>query len=84
MVTAHNGLQDYEPIWHERDAKVRRFCEEEGVDTIERGSHTLWDPRKVIETNGGVPPLTYQMFLVNIIQCFVSHNNSSVVENFRE
>ncbi|XP_054284471.1 cryptochrome-1 [Macrosteles quadrilineatus] len=55
--------EDYEPIWHRRDAAVRQFCQQENVQTIERGSHTLWDPRMVVKTNGGVAPLTYQMFL---------------------
>ncbi|KAG8257815.1 hypothetical protein J6590_040725 [Homalodisca vitripennis] len=55
--------EDYEPIWHQRDLAVRQWCQNEGIEFIERGSHTLWDPRTVIQTNGGVPPLTYQMFV---------------------
>lgn len=39
-----------------------------GIECVEHISHTLWNPHEVIKTNGGVPPLTYQMFLVSIIQ----------------
>jgi cryptochrome len=56
--------QDSEPIWRKRDDDVKAFCKETGVKFVEKVSHTLWDPNLVIETNGGVPPLTYQMFLV--------------------
>jgi cryptochrome len=61
--------QDCEPIWHERDKKVKILCEELEIDVVEKVSHTLWNPIDVIKTNGGFPPLTYQMFLhtVNVI-----------------
>ncbi|CAB0002124.1 unnamed protein product [Nesidiocoris tenuis] len=55
--------QDCEPIWRERDQEVMSMCQELGIECIERVSHTLWDPKLVIKTNGGIPPLTYQMFL---------------------
>ncbi|XP_063234369.1 cryptochrome-1 [Bacillus rossius redtenbacheri] len=55
--------QDPEAIWHARDETVKQFCSEHGIQCEERVSHTLWDPYLVIKTNGGVPPLTYQMFL---------------------
>ncbi|KAG8231453.1 Cryptochrome 1 [Ladona fulva] len=55
--------QDCEPIWKERDDSVKDLCQEIGIECVEEVSHTLWDPRVVIETNGGIPPLTYQMFL---------------------
>jgi len=58
--------QDCEPIWNKRDNLVRDMCEELQIECIERISHTLWDPHVIIETNGGIPPLTYQMFLVSI------------------
>ncbi|XP_017145329.1 cryptochrome-1 [Drosophila miranda] len=54
---------DCEPIWNERDESARLLCRELGIEYVEKVSHTLWDPRLVIETNGGIPPLTYQMFL---------------------
>nr|ACJ08741.1 cryptochrome [Sarcophaga bullata] len=55
--------QDCEPIWNRRDNAVKNLCHDLGITCIERISHTLWDPKKVINTNGGIPPLTYQMFL---------------------
>lgn len=60
--------QDCEPIWRERDEAVESLCDELGIGCHERISHTLWDPRKMIEMNGGYPPLTYQMFL-HTAQC---------------
>lgn len=57
--------QDCEPIWNDRDDSVRSLCRELGIDFVEKVSHTLWEPRTVIDTNGGIPPLTYQMFLVS-------------------
>ncbi|KAF4522540.1 Chryptochrome 1 [Ephemera danica] len=55
--------QDCEPIWHARDAKVRATCIDRCIHCNEHISHTLWDPKEVIRTNGGSPPLTYQLFL---------------------
>lgn len=55
--------QDCEPIWKPRDDSVKDFCGNNGIPWFEFVSHTLWDPKKVIETNRGTPPLTYQMFL---------------------
>lgn len=57
--------QDCEPIWNRRDDSVRALCNDLGIEAVEKVSHTLWDPRTVISTNGGIPPLTYQMFLVS-------------------
>ncbi|XP_075231989.1 circadian regulator cryptochrome isoform X2 [Lycorma delicatula] len=61
--------QDCEPIWHQRDDTIKKFCDEANIECIEKVSHTLWDPKEVIAANGGIPPLTYQMFLhtVNVI-----------------
>lgn len=58
--------QDCEPIWRQRDEKIEYLCEELGVERIEKVAHTLWDPKLIIETNGGFPPLTYQMMLHTI------------------
>ncbi|XP_017856393.1 PREDICTED: cryptochrome-1 [Drosophila arizonae] len=55
--------QDCEPIWNERDEAVKSLCRELSIEYVEKVSHTLWDPRTVIDTNGGIAPLTYQMFL---------------------
>ncbi|XP_058822290.1 cryptochrome-1 [Topomyia yanbarensis] len=61
--------QDCEPIWKERDERISDLCKMMDVRCVEKVSHTLWDPEEVIRVNGGIPPLTYQMFLhtVNII-----------------
>lgn len=55
--------QDCEPIWQTRDNLVKGLCIELGITCVEKISHTLWDPQAIIKTNGGSPPLTYQMFL---------------------
>lgn len=61
--------QDCEPIWKDRDDRVAKLCQSMDVRCVEHVSHTLWNPLEVIQTNGDIPPLTYQMFLhtVNII-----------------
>ncbi|XP_053670941.1 cryptochrome-1 [Anopheles nili] len=61
--------QDCEPIWKDRDDQVAKLCQSMDVRCVENVSHTLWNPNEVIQTNGDIPPLTYQMFLhtVNII-----------------
>lgn len=66
--------QDCEPIWNERDESVKQLCVELGIKFVEKISHTLWNPRTVIETNGGIAPLTYQMFLVSF-HLFVHFND---------
>lgn len=58
--------QDCEPIWQKRDLEVEITCRELGVQTIEKVSHTLWDPKDIIRVNGGYAPLTYQMMLHTI------------------
>ena len=48
------------------------LCRMMDVKCVEKVSHTLWDPEQVIATNGGIPPLTYQMFLVSLALYLVS------------
>lgn len=55
--------QDCEPIWNKRDKEVEAMCRELNIQTVEKVSHTLWDPMDVINTNGGHAPLTYDMML---------------------
>lgn len=57
--------QDPEPIWQERDRKVKELCDQKGVRWIEIVSHNLWDPQLIIEENGGNPPVTYAEFQVS-------------------
>ncbi|KAI5652106.1 FAD binding domain of DNA photolyase domain-containing protein [Phthorimaea operculella] len=55
--------QDCEPVWRPRDDAVKKICRETGIAVHEKVGHTLWAPDTVIKANGGIPPLTYQMFL---------------------
>lgn len=55
--------QDPEPIWESRDSGVKASLDEGGIKWVEEISHTLWNPHEIIEANGGIPPLTYEMFL---------------------
>lgn len=58
--------QDCEPIWNDRDKAFEKMCAELGIQTVEKISHTLWDPKDVININGGYAPLTYQMMLHSV------------------
>ncbi|XP_036386218.1 cryptochrome circadian regulator 3b isoform X2 [Megalops cyprinoides] len=53
---------DSEPFGKERDAAIRKLAMEAGVEVIVKTSHTLYDLDKIIELNGGQPPLTYKRF----------------------
>ncbi|KAK3593872.1 hypothetical protein CHS0354_011477 [Potamilus streckersoni] len=61
-VTKLTFEQDPEPVWKARDNEIKQLCYEKGVTCIECISHTLWDPKQIIEANGGCPPLTYEIF----------------------
>jgi len=54
--------QDCEPIWIQRDEGVKKWCQQNNVECIERVGHTLWNPHEVIKLNGGTPPVTFAMF----------------------
>jgi len=54
--------QDAEPIWLDRDNKVKNFCSGKKIDVEETIGATLWDPLEIIEANGGTPPVTYTHF----------------------
>ncbi|XP_054622279.1 cryptochrome-1-like isoform X1 [Dunckerocampus dactyliophorus] len=53
---------DSEPFGKERDAAIKKLAMEVGVEVIVKISHTLYDLDKIIELNGGQPPLTYKRF----------------------
>lgn len=40
------------------------LCSELDIEVYEHVAHTLWDPMDIIASNGGTPPLTYEMFVV--------------------
>uniref|UniRef100_A0A8C5GN21 Cryptochrome-1-like n=1 Tax=Gouania willdenowi TaxID=441366 RepID=A0A8C5GN21_GOUWI len=54
---------DSEPFGKERDAAIKKLAMEAGVEVIVKISHTLYDlDNRIIELNGGQPPLTYKRF----------------------
>uniref|UniRef100_A0AAY4C1T1 Photolyase/cryptochrome alpha/beta domain-containing protein n=1 Tax=Denticeps clupeoides TaxID=299321 RepID=A0AAY4C1T1_9TELE len=53
---------DSEPFGKERDAAIKKLAAEAGVEVTVKTSHTLYDLDKIIELNGGQPPLTYKRF----------------------
>lgn len=61
-VTKLTFEQDPEAIWRERDDAVKELCRSKDIECVERVSHTLYEPAKIIEKNNGTPPLTYALF----------------------
>ena len=59
-------FQDCEAIWNKRDNDVKALCKKLDIEMIEKVSHTLWDPFDIIDANGGMAPLTYEMFVVSL------------------
>ncbi|XP_053280066.1 cryptochrome-1 [Pleuronectes platessa] len=53
---------DSEPFGKERDAAIQKLAMEAGVEVNVKISHTLYDLDKIMELNGGQPPLTYKRF----------------------
>ncbi|KAM9343988.1 cryptochrome-1-like isoform 2-T2 [Pholidichthys leucotaenia] len=53
---------DSEPFGKERDAAIKKLAIEAGVEVIVKISHTLYDLDRIIDLNGGQPPLTYKRF----------------------
>ncbi|XP_062402128.1 cryptochrome circadian regulator 3b isoform X2 [Sardina pilchardus] len=53
---------DSEPFGKERDAAIKKLASEAGVEVNVKTSHTLYNLDKIIELNGGQPPLTYKRF----------------------
>uniref|UniRef100_A0A3Q3X309 Cryptochrome-1 n=1 Tax=Mola mola TaxID=94237 RepID=A0A3Q3X309_MOLML len=62
QITHMSYEYDSEPFGKERDAAIQKLACKAGVETIVRISHTLYDPSKIIELNGGHHPLTYKRF----------------------
>jgi len=61
-VTKLTFEHDPEPIYQDRDNSIKALCDDKNIDWFEFVSHTLWDPTRILEENGGEPPLTYAMF----------------------
>jgi cryptochrome len=55
--------QDIEPYSRERDEAVEKLAKEAGVKVVQKVSHTLYNPAKVINANLGKAPMTYQKFV---------------------
>ncbi|KAM6979682.1 cryptochrome circadian regulator 3b [Aplochiton taeniatus] len=53
---------DSEPFGKERDMVIKKLATEAGVEVVDRTSHTLYNLEKILELNGGHPPLTYKRF----------------------
>ncbi|XP_031423159.1 cryptochrome circadian regulator 3b [Clupea harengus] len=53
---------DSEPFGKERDAAIKKLASEAGVEVTVKTAHTLYNLDKIIEVNGGQPPLTYKRF----------------------
>ena len=51
---------DTEPYAKSRDAKVQEIAKQHGVDVVTKVSHTLYDPKTIIDRNNGTAPLTYK------------------------
>ena len=54
--------QNSEPIWLDRDNAVKNYCGTHRIEVSESVLQSLWDPFKIIEANGGSPPLSYSEF----------------------
>ena len=51
---------DTEPYAKNRDAKVQEIAKQNNIDVITKVSHTLYDPKIIVDKNNGTAPLTYQ------------------------
>uniref|UniRef100_A0A3P9IN46 Cryptochrome-1 n=1 Tax=Oryzias latipes TaxID=8090 RepID=A0A3P9IN46_ORYLA len=62
QITRLSYEYDSEPFGKERDAAIQKLASEAAVEVVVRISHTLYDLDRIIELNGGQPPLTYKRF----------------------
>uniref|UniRef100_A0A673BHY2 Cryptochrome-1 n=1 Tax=Sphaeramia orbicularis TaxID=375764 RepID=A0A673BHY2_9TELE len=62
QITRLSYEYDSEPFGKERDAAIQKLASEAGVELMVKISHTLYNLDKIIELNGGQPPLTYKRF----------------------
>ncbi|XP_054032214.1 cryptochrome-1-like [Dryobates pubescens] len=54
---------EVEPFYKEMEARIRCLGEELGFEVLSLVGHSLYDTKRVLELNGGSPPLTYKRFL---------------------
>ncbi|KFQ54159.1 Cryptochrome-1, partial [Nestor notabilis] len=54
---------EVEPFYQEMEATIRRLGGELGFEVLSLGGHSLYDTKRILDLNGGTPPLTYKRFL---------------------
>nr|6PTZ_A Chain A, Cryptochrome-1 [Columba livia] len=54
---------EMEPFYKEMEANIRRLGAELGFEVLSRVGHSLYDTKRILDLNGGSPPLTYKRFL---------------------
>ncbi|KAK2526598.1 cryptochrome-1 [Columba guinea] len=54
---------EMEPFYKEMEANIRRLGAELGFEVLSRVGHSLYDTKRILDLNGGNPPLTYKRFL---------------------
>ncbi|XP_048782184.1 cryptochrome-1-like isoform X3 [Lagopus muta] len=54
---------EMEPFYKEMEANIRALGEELGFQVLSLMGHSLYDTQRILELNGGTPPLTYKRFL---------------------
>ncbi|KAM9217217.1 cryptochrome-1-like [Leptosomus discolor] len=54
---------EMEPFYKEMEANIRRLGDELGFEVLSLVGHSLYDTKRILDLNGGAPPLTYKRFL---------------------
>ncbi|CAH2220754.1 cryptochrome-1-like isoform X1 [Pelobates cultripes] len=54
---------EIEPYYKEMDENIKKMGEELGFNVVSLVAHTLYDVRRIVAQNGGIPPLTFKQFL---------------------
>ncbi|NWH40552.1 CRY1 protein, partial [Chloropsis hardwickii] len=54
---------EMEPFYKEMEANIQRLGAEMGFKVLSLVSHSLYDTQRILDLNGGSPPLTYKRFL---------------------
>uniref|UniRef100_A0A8C3LCD2 Photolyase/cryptochrome alpha/beta domain-containing protein n=1 Tax=Chrysolophus pictus TaxID=9089 RepID=A0A8C3LCD2_CHRPC len=55
--------EEMEPFYKEMEANIRALGEELGFEVLSLMGHSLYNTQRILELNGGTPPLTYKRFL---------------------
>ncbi|RMB99515.1 hypothetical protein DUI87_24252 [Hirundo rustica rustica] len=54
---------EMEPFYKEMEANIQRLGAELGFEVLSLVGHSLYDTQRILDLNGGSPPLTYKRFL---------------------